>query len=222
MMRKVLYVVLAGMLLAGFSNAGRAAPLGNPNPALYGNDIDDSGLFNFGQPTLSVEIFDRGDALALGTGFEFGFYFAGDPGTQIVIFDESDVTSGSPSQAAGINFALGRVGDLDEGVVQDTFTFVGEPIGFYIKSEQILGANVPIFTQALLNPGQVDYAGTYPVLGQSPFTYLIAFISQQNLLLSASIVGPIAPVPLPGALGLWMLGLAGLALFRRRLGRPAV
>jgi len=216
--------LLTGLLLVGFSSASQAVVFPNPNPAVYAPDNDGSGLFFYGQPTISFEIFDYGDAALLGTGFEFGFYFAGAPGTRITIFDETDFTPypvpNPPVQIAGVNFALGRVGDLDLNVVQDTFTtVVGAPIGFYLESPSLLG--VPIFTQALLNPGGQDFSGAFRRL-DNPLYYLISFVVPSVGTISLNLVGPIAPVPIPGAAGLWLLGMAGLALFRRRLNRAAV
>jgi MYXO-CTERM domain-containing protein len=222
-MRKIWYSILMGTILVGFSSASQAVVFPNPNPAVYAPDNDGSGLFLYGQPTLSVELFDYGDAAALGTGLEFGFYFAGNPGTRITIFDSTDFTPNPlpnpPVQLAGINFATGRVGDLDAGVIQDTFTLIANtPIGFYLESPSLLG--VPLFTQALLNPGGQDYSGAFRRL-DSPFTYLISFALPSVGTISLNLVGPVSPVPIPGAAGLWLLGMAGLALFRRRLSRSA-
>ena len=218
-MRGILFALVASMAMAGYSTASQATVFNSPNPAVFGNDIDGTGLFNFGQPTFAVELYDLGD-LVVGSGFEFGFYFDGNWGNRTVIFDAADITTGAPTHSAEINFATGTVNDLDAGVVQDTFTFQpGAGIGFYLYSPQLLGITDPIFTQAILNPGGTDLAGTFPLLGQQ-FRYLIGFFNGNNELLSADLlapVAPLAPVPVPGALGLWLLGMAGLGLFRRRL-----
>lgn len=209
-----------GFLLLGFSSASWAIPYANPNPGVFGDDFDGSGLFTHSDITVSVEAFDLVSTTSGGiTGAQFGFYYGADPGTLIPIFDFDDNPPPAP-QTAAISFSAGAVVDIDAGnVVQSTFdNSLGlAPIGFYLQ----IPAQIPLFTQAVLNPGGVDVAGVFPVLGlaQTSAIYFYANVGGTPVPIGIEIVTPVSPVPLPGAAGLWLLGLAGLALFRRTCAR---
>lgn len=219
--------------LLGFSGSGWAAMFPNPSPGTLGNDIDGNGLFYPGDQVLSLELFDLEDLLTAidpityaFTGFDFGFYYAGDVSNRNAVFDILDFSVASP-QAALIDFGSGTILDLDNPLLSTGFTTQGTdtPIGFYLQLTLLgLPLGDAIYTQAEENPGDIDLAGVYPVIG-TPDAFGIGFaipLDGNNpptlLPLGAYIVGPVSPVPIPGALGLWLLGLGGLALFRRWIG----
>ena len=146
---------------------------------------------------------------------------------QTFIFDELDISAlslplGVP-QIALIDFSVGPVGavfDVDNPVPGSTTPFALQgtnPIGFYLEYPSVPEPNGPIFTQQALNPGGLDLAAVYPIIGE-PGAFGIGFVlpldneSPPSLLpLAGYAVGPVSPVPIPGALGLWLLGLGGLA-----------
>ncbi len=170
--------------------------------------------------TINLEIFDLLDIASSGLiGSQFGFYYGANPlNTLTPIFQVDD----NPSpQAALVDFTNGVVLDLDGGPVLEAVfdnSLGNADIGFYLA---VPGFPVPIFTQAVLNPGGADLAAEYPFLS-SPFSFLIGFALPTGgvtVPLHLSIVAPLvpSPIPLPGAAGLWLLGIAGLALFRRKV-----
>jgi len=238
---------LFAILLLGVSFNGWTATIPNPDPAELGPDINQSGLFNHTGAALSIEILDQLEIFTGGTiGFEFGFYYGGsDPFQQsqrhIIFGAEDNNALLTTPQLATVDFVNGVVVDLDAllavdlmNVEQSTFTpdpLGASAIGFFLNIPVIgplFGIPVPIFTQALLNPGGEDLAAEFPSL-TIPQGFLIAFAVPDGIgtvpdgtILSYHAVGPLSPVPLPGALGLWLLGIGGLALFRRRLAKMAV
>jgi len=102
-----------------------------------------------------------------------------------------------------------------------TFSIVA-PIGFYALGP-IVGT---VAIQPTLNEGGSDLAAAFPIT-QDPNdlapddSYLIAFVYEfpkfGKRLFYAAFAGSLSPIPVPGAIFLWLTGLAGLALFRRRL-----
>lgn len=217
---KLTYMLLAGVLLTGFASVGRAAVFTNPLPGFLNDDIQDSGLFRHGNSALSIEYFDRLDTPPPPSpGSEFGFYFGSDPSTLIPIFGVDDTTPVpiTNGQQALIDFNLGRVFDLDAGGSNPFTPMGGGYIGFYLTVPTVTGP-VTLFTQALLNPGGQDVAGTFPFIS-NPTALAIAFGTPSTGYLSIHAIQPLAAVPIPGAAGLWLLGITGLALFRRRLAR---
>lgn len=214
-------VLLAGLLLLGFSSNSMALSIPPPFGGL-GPDIDGSGLFRppF-REVIAFEVFDVLDGLPSPAGSEFGFYFATDPTSLIPIFEADDL----PNEAALVNFWQGWVTDQESAAV-DTFTpQIGADIGFYWR--QPVAGGLTLFSQAELNQFGTDVVAEFPYLSD-PMTWAIVFGiplgGNQTSLLSIQVIDPLVPsaIPIPGAAGLWLLGLAGIALFRRRLSRPAV
>jgi len=210
------------MLLLGFSCNGWAISVPNPNPAAYGPDIGGSGLFSPGDRVLGFELFDFAEnLLGAGSGFEFGFYFDSDPTTLIPIFEATDNSTSPTLQRAMVDFTNGEVVDRDESLLQGTFTTSVEDIGFFLQHRN---SNILLFSEAALNPlGGEDLAGAFPEIGFLD-SFLIGFAVPDEGGVTAwaySLVYPISPspIPIPGAAGLWLLGIAGLALFRRRSSR---
>lgn len=220
--------MLAGLLMFGL--CGKATAIGVP-PGFEGvvaPDLEGSGVFRpaFRQ-SLSVEVFDRLDGLPPPDNSEFGFYFAADPSTLIPIFSDDDLSTNTLPFVAGeqarIDFFNGWVFDIEDR----TYNFFSPQgradIGFYWRQASPGGST--LFSQAILNPGGTDYAGEFRYF-VNPTTWAILFGvplgNGSTSLLGINVVTGLVPsaIPLPGAAGLWLLGLAGIALVRRRLGRP--
>lgn len=222
---KIRKFLLLTFLLLGFSCNGWAISVPNPNPAAYGPDIGGSGLFSHGDRVLGFELFDFAEnILGAGSGFEFGFYFGSDPTTLIPIFEASDNSNSPTLQRAMVDFTNGEVVDRDESRLQGSFSTSVEDIGFFLQHSN---SGITLFSEAALNPlGGEDLAAAFPEIGFLD-GFLIGFAVPDQGGATAwaySLVFPVSPsqVPIPGAAGLWLLGIAGLALFRRRLnGNPA-
>ena len=223
---KIRKFLLLTILLLGFSSNGWAISVPNPNPALYGPDIGGSGLFSPSDDrVLGFELFDFAEnLLGANSGFEFGFYFGSDPTTLVPIFEATDNSTDSTLQRALVDFTIGEVIDRDEGLLQGTFTTSAEDIGFFLRHSP---SSILLFSEAALNPlGGEDLAGAFPEIGFLD-SFLIGFAVPDDgggvTPWAYSLVYPISPspIPIPGAAGLWLLGIAGLGLFRRRLARKS-
>jgi hypothetical protein len=247
-MKKVIYtltVLLAGVLL--FSLTVNANPYPTPDPFpdptgittnmwTFGADLDDPGLFMHSSQVVTIELLDLGDlSLIAGAGVvgtSFGFYFEGadvtNPANIHNIFDVSDLTAypyAPVTQSAAIDFNLGKVTDLDDGFlsVQSSFSGSGN-IGFAITPDPSLGIPT-LFTEALLNPGGIDVAGTFPIMGTFLVDpYLLTFnltnpTTSESFVFAAHVAAGVTPVPEPGTLILLSGGLAGLGFFRGRRKR---
>jgi hypothetical protein len=217
----------AALLLLGYCGSGWAVVYPTPDPLPMGATVgadDGSELFALGDSIWTFELLDAGEGLPI-LEFEFGYYFGSDAADGTVdtfysIFGKNEAT----------NQKTVNIGSTD-------------PIGFYLQSDavivnsQVVAPATNLFTQAILNDplpdangvDETDWAAAYPVLtAPDPVpvgSYLLAFyypVPQQLggdgtvIPIYASVAGP-SPIPLPGAIFLWLTGLAGLALFRRSL-----
>jgi hypothetical protein len=221
---KIRNLFLVTMLLTGFPSVSWALTVPNPNPAAFGPDIGGSGLFSHGDRVLGFELYDFAEnLLGAGSGFEFGFYFGSDPTTLIPIFEANDNSSSPTLQRAMVDFTTGEVVDRDESLLQGNFTTSVEDIGFFLQHSN---SGITLFSEAALNPlGGEDLAAAFPEIGFLD-GFLIGFAVPDQGGVTAwaySLVYPISPspVPIPGAAGLWLLGMTGLALFRRRVSRAS-
>lgn len=225
MMLREIRKPLAAIALLVFSSASWGLTITNPAPGAFGNDIDGNGQFIPGELLFNVELFDTLESVGL-LGSEFGFYYAGDPGTRFTIFEAADQ---GPGQWATVNFNNGIIRDGDSGVIQSFSPAIiangTNPIGFYLELTSALGiaafGDDIIYTEANLNPIGEDQAAEFPSLGAlDAFLIMFADINLNTgaqATLGAYLVAPLAAVPIPGALGLWLLGLGGIALFRRKI-----
>lgn len=198
-----LFAALAAIVFVG---SAVSAPLPNPAPADFSDDIDGSGYFKpVGDGTLAFELFDLGDGVA-----SFGFFARGAPNDRIPIFEAAD-TSGS---AAIVDFVNGFVFDVEDAAIQNLFASPLTEIGFYLDLEA-LGI---LFSDPVLNLGGFDVMGAYPSL-TVPDAFSLLFMGVDGTVygwqyltgLQASVV------PVPGSLAL--LGLGTLLLAARRRAR---
>lgn len=230
MKRFYLFLVIAVMGAFVFAGNVSAVSLPNPNPALFGDDLDDSGIFVPSASVVSLEIFDLGPFAGIG-GAEFGFFFEGadvsNPANLITIFDPLDQDPdpggiGSILQIAFIDFSAGTVIDFDDGStpsIQDTFVTSTANIGFWLLPDPLLGIPT-LFTVPSLNAGGVDVAATFPILGLPGNGFLFAFEDPTGLIplgtpLTFEFVAGIGitPVPEPATFILFGSGLVGLVLY---------
>lgn len=209
------------------SHTAAALPIANPNPTAFGNDIGGSGLFAPAQPVVSLEFSDPGDFQSI-TGTTFGFYFDADPTNLISIFDGSDDQALGTQQAV-VDFALGRVIDVDAGsVVENFFTPGLGPIGLFITPDPVLtsllGLPGTLFSDPTRNGG-VDYMASFALLGNSapnPFLHLFAAPdpftpgSMVNLYGGVTLNAAPVSVPEPTTSLLLLSGIGLLAVRRRR------
>lgn len=139
-------MLLAVCLTTGLISTASATPL----PPLLPGYKDDVGTSYFSPEPISVgiEVIDPFEPFTT-----FGFFFQGDPGTTITLFDDSDLTLGVPaSQVSLVDFIGGIVYDLDivpgDLTLKSTFTPTLGDIGFFLN----LGGAI-IYSDAALNGG---------------------------------------------------------------------
>lgn len=188
-------LVFALALLTPLTNAN--AGFINPNPATLNND-DGTQLFAHASQTLSIQVSDPLSGI-------FGFYFAGNAGNRITIFDAADSAAGN---TALIDFSLGKVADVDTNSLQSTFTPSMGNIGFFLT----IGATT-FYSEAAYNPLGLDLVGTFSEIAH-PLAYLLAFevpnASGVSTMLAAQIVSPVRGVPEPSSTWLTVIGLLAI------------
>ena len=211
-------LLAAAMLFAASNVWAVSVTVPNINPGAYGSDLAgsglflSSGLFTAGDDlTFNAEIFDLADGF--GGGYEFGFFFADDPGTLIPIFDPADSTAFLGGQSALVDFGGGAVADIDDGLsLQSTFTPSSQPFGFY------LAVGFATYYSDSTVPAQAgeDNVAEFPSLF-TPGDFLIGIaddFGQGVQPLGYYQVTGIAPVPVPAAV--WLFGTAMIGLFGLR------
>ncbi|WP_297363505.1 PEP-CTERM sorting domain-containing protein [Thauera sp.] len=200
---KHLFIMLAAGAIAG---SAAAAPLPNPDPTIFANDIEGSGYFKpIGQGTLALELFDLGDSAA-----SFGFFKRGTPGDRTPIFEASDLAG----EGAIVDFINGVVFDVDQNAIQSLFSTPVTEIGFYLD----LAALGVLYSDPSLNLGNTDVMGAYPVLNE-PGAFSLMFADVAGTVYAWEYVNGLA-VPEPATLALLGIGVLGLGA-RRSSRSPA-
>ena len=137
---KHMFIMLAAGAVAG---SAAAAPLPNPDPTIFADDIGGSGYFRpIGQGTLALEFFDLGDSAA-----SFGFFKRGTPGDRTPIFEASDLAG------------QGAIVDFINGVVFDVAVFLNlgrDHLDFHTDLEDYFRAKASLFTPERTRLGLVD------------------------------------------------------------------
>lgn len=203
---------LIGLLLV--TGTTLATPIPNPQPGVLADDLDDSGYFTPGSPLFVFEVSDVGESV-VGVGSTFGFYFEGsdvnDPTNLITIFEPTDTTGDQSS----VNFASGIVVDIEDAIVQNTFSGSGD-IGFFLTLNAFGG--LTLFSDPLLNDNDLDWMGAFPFI-VDPTRVAVWFIDPATGgLLGVDVVAPLTPaenISEPSAL-LLMLSLTLLLPIARR------
>lgn len=196
--------LFATLVAITFVGSAVSAPLPNPAPADFADDIDGSGYFKpVGDGSLALELFDLGDGVA-----SFGFFARGAPNTRIPIFEAADTTGSS----AIVDFVNGFVYDVEDSAIQSLFAAPITEIGFYLDLDS-LGI---LFSDPGLNLGGADVMGAYPALA-APDSFSLMFMGVDGTVygweyltgLQASVI------PVPGSVALLGLGMLLLAARRR-------
>jgi hypothetical protein len=215
------FVCACALLLAG---AASAVPIGSPAPiAGYGGDTGDE-IFTPPDTLISFELLDAfdGNTNSLSA---FGFYRAGVPGSETVIFGFNDVAG----SVASVDFLSGTVSDLgtfgspQAPVVEGSFAAGGDPIGFFFAFNPDVsgGAGVAVaYSESALNGA--DLVGTYQ--SNSDPTRWLTTLEYNGSLYGVEATQGIqslnasAPIPEPSGALLFMVGMVsvGNRLRRRR------
>jgi hypothetical protein len=213
---------LTVLLFASAPQAALALPFVGQSAIYSGFGADDGTELWMPEPLgFAIELFDLvgepGDSW-LST---FGFYYAAHPANLIPIFSatDQDLPAGGDLQTALVNFVSGAVVDLDDGVLETTFTPAAGPIGFFYVLLSIVDPSNPVvfYTQPGLNTPDVDTFGTFRSLTE-PNKYRIgAEIDGRALVLN--VVGGINPVPEPTSGVLFMAGGLVVAFTLRKTAR---
>jgi hypothetical protein len=203
MKKLVILLMTAFILTVGLNAHAILMP-----PAGFGAD-DKSILFTPTSSLISIEVYDLGNSL---TNTHFGFYFDGSPSNKVQIFGPEDETSiPGDIQIALIDFNNHFVFDVDDGNFQvPTFPASSQPIGFYINI-----GTISLYTDPVLNPGGVDFAATFPLLG-NPQTYFVGYEVDSIPVAFEITSGITQAVPEPATLILTGSGLVALAFYRKR------
>ena len=197
--------LIVASVLALSTWAVGAAPMTNPDPGLFENDIDGQGYFRSSGASLAWEIFDLGDTQA-----SFGFYPRSGPNPAVTIFEAADLAL----EYAIVSFADGYVYDVEDAAVQSTFAVPVGDFGFFLD----LPGLGTFYSDPTYNPGGSDVFGAFPVIGQ-PGDYSFTF-SAGGTVLAWELMTNLQAVPEPGVivlLGAGLVGLVGLSR-RRRTG----
>lgn len=205
-------MLLLVYLFIGMTSTAFATPL----PSLLPGFKDDVGTDYFipNDFSVGVELIDPLEPLT-----SFGFFFMGNPGSTISIFDSGDLSGGvAASQVALIDFVNGIVYDMDisPGTPTPELTFAPTlaDIGFYL----VLGGTT-IYSDPALNGG-IDLFSAWqnevdPTLWGLAFEGIGA--DGSKTLINVSLVGGITSAPEPSVMLLVALGgILMLVSSRRR------
>ncbi|MDH3469491.1 MAG: hypothetical protein OES26_27005 [Gammaproteobacteria bacterium] len=193
------------LLLAGISyGVANAAPL--PPPPDYNADTG-SNYFVPNDTVIGIELLDVLEPLTT-----FGFYFQGDSGTLIPIFDGAD--SGG-DQVAAIDFINGIVIDIDvnPSVAEAGFITSANDIGFFLSI-----GSTNIFSDPALNGGLDLFSAFQSQEDGSLWWMIFEGVNPDGSLapINMNLVAGISAVPLPPALLLFGSVLPLLAFMRKR------
>lgn len=188
-----------------------ATGFANPDSTLYGDDIDGTGYFSYNVASmLSLQLYDVAEVLTGGAnGAKFGFYFQGDPGSQVTLFDSMDGTF----DTAIVDFQNGYVLDFETSTVQSVFTVQAVNVGFYLAIDGLS----TLYSDASLN-SNFDVFGAFPVLG-TPASFLNSWYFPNGSVGFDTLAWEIVTfntVPEPGSMALFAAGLMSLSLLGRR------
>ncbi len=215
-MRKLLLSLLLVCCVSIAVSVSSEALIINPDPLSFADD-NGSELFYPSNSVFSIELLDLGSYVGFPS--SFGFYFASNPSALISIFEPED--SGGSDQLALVDFVAGEVADLDEGIVQDTFTPGLGAIGFFYEIDATAagGPQIVLFTQTSRNNGS-DVSATFPSFTEENL-HVLGFElfdddTQMFETVSYNLVGNIDPVPEPSTLMLLCMGFIGIWFVKRK------